>query len=102
MLATALWRLRNGLGQCRAGRGRLDDLVHDANLDGPRQTTGEPVVLRRQLLLHGRALGIGHFSQPPATSSTCTGGVLNSFSESRNPFAICRFASYSGKTWTCG
>ena len=66
MLATALWRLRNGLGQCRAGRGRLDDLVHDANLDGPRQTTGEPVVLRRQLLLHGRALGIGHLSQPPA------------------------------------
>ena len=48
--------LGEGRGDGGAGPRRLDDLVNDADLDGPLQAAGEPVVLVCELLLDGRAM----------------------------------------------
>ena len=45
-----LRRLGDGPGERRPGRGRLDDLVDDAELHGPVQPAGELLVLGGQLL----------------------------------------------------
>ena len=70
MLAAASGRLREGRRDGRAGAGGLDDLVDDTDLDRPRQTAREPVVLVGELLLDLGDLRLVDLGEPAAVQET--------------------------------